>query len=119
MSSVVYGIERDTIVSRDIKVGRGKASRVVTKMYWVLSFFDEMYNKWFMTPELPKLWIKVMKVEENKKYKVWICMVIDGVFENFDDIALDWKHFQPYEIHTCVLGNEIVDGHGKYVPYSM
>ena len=50
MISVVYGIERHTIVSRDIKVGCGKASHMVTKMYKVLSVFDNMSNKWFMTP---------------------------------------------------------------------
>ena len=33
MSSVVYGIERHTIVSRAIKVGRGKASRMIAKTY--------------------------------------------------------------------------------------
>ena len=37
MRSVVYGIERHTIVSRGIKFGCGKASHMVTKMYRVLS----------------------------------------------------------------------------------
>ena len=36
-------------------------------------------------------------------------MVIDGVLESFDDIALDCKDFQPDDIYTCVIGNEIVD----------
>ena len=92
---------------------------MVTKMYKVLSVFDKMSNKWFMTPELPKIWSKGMRVEEKKKYKVRIRMVIDGVLEKFDDIALDCKDFQPDDIYTCVLGNEIVDVHGKYVPSSM
>ena len=39
--------------------------------------------------------------------------------EKFDDIALDCKDFQTDDIYTCVLGNEIVDVHRKYVPYSM
>ena len=60
-----------------------------------------------------------MKVEEKKTYKVRIHMVIDGVLEKFDDIALDCKDFQPDDIYTCVLGNEIIDVHGKYVPSSM
>ena len=46
-------------------------------------------------------------------------MVIDGVLEMFDDIALDCRDFQTNDIYTCVLGNEIVDVHGNYVPYSM
>ena len=46
-------------------------------------------------------------------------MVIDGVLEKFDDIALECKDFQPDDIYTCVLGNEIFDLHGKYVPSSM
>ena len=33
MSSVVYVIERHTIVYRDIKVGRGKSSNMARKMY--------------------------------------------------------------------------------------
>ena len=69
----------DTIVSCDIKVERGKAIHMVMKMYQVLSVFDKMSNKWFITPELPKIWSKVMKVKEKKKYKVRICMVIYGV----------------------------------------
>ena len=72
-----------------------------------------------MTPELPKLWSKGMKVEEKKKNKVRIRMVIDGVLEKFDDIALDCKYFQADDIYTFVLGNEIVDVHVKYVPSSM
>ena len=72
-----------------------------------------------MNPELPKLWSKGTKVEENKKYKVRIRMVIDGVLEKFDDIALDCKYVQSYDINKCGLGNEIFDVHGKYVPSSM
>ena len=52
-----------------------------------------------------------MKVDEKKNYKVRICMVIDGMLETFDDIALDCKDFQPDDVYTCVLGNEIVDVH--------
>ena len=37
-------------------------------------------------------------VEEKKKYKVRIRMVIDGVSEKFEDIALDCKGFQPDDI---------------------
>ena len=48
-----------------------------------------------------------------------ICMVIDGVLETFDDIDLDCKDFQTYDIYTCVIGNEIVDVHGNYDPSSM
>ena len=55
----------------------------------------------------------------SKKYKIRIHMVIDGVLEIFDDIALDCKDFQPDDIYTCVLGHEIVDVHGKDVPSSM
>ena len=62
MSSVVYGIERHTIVSRDIKFYCGKASHMETKMYRVLSVFDKMSNKCIMNPELPKLWSKGVKV---------------------------------------------------------
>ena len=60
-----------------------------------------------------------MKVEENKKYKVRICMGIDGVLEKFDDIDLDCKDFHSYDIYKCVIENEIFDVHGKYVPSSM
>ena len=35
-------------------------------------------------------------------------MVIDGVLELFDDIALDCKDFQPDDIYTCVIGNEFL-----------
>ena len=59
----MYGVEINTIVSCDIKVGLDKAIHMVTKMYQVVSVFDKMFNKWFMTPELPKLWSIGMKVE--------------------------------------------------------
>ena len=81
MSSNVYGIERHTFVSCDIKFGHGKASHMVTKMYQALSVFDNMSNKWFMTIELPKVWSKGMNVEGKNKYKVRICMVIDRVLD--------------------------------------
>ena len=45
MSSVVFGIERHTIVSRAIKVGCGKASRMIVKTYRVVSIFDKISNK--------------------------------------------------------------------------
>ena len=35
--------------------------------------------------------------------------------KKIDDIALDCKDFQPDYIYTFVLGNEIVDVHGKYI----
>ena len=44
--------------------------------------------------------------------------MIDGVLEKFDDIALDCKDFSQVT-YTCVLGNKIVDLHGKYIPSSM
>ena len=46
-------------------------------------------------------------------------MVIDGVLEKFDDIALDSKDVQTDDINKCGLGNEIVDVHGKCVPSFM
>ena len=46
-------------------------------------------------------------------------MVIAGVLETFDVIALDYKYFQSDYIYKCVLGNEIVDVHVNYVPSSI
>ena len=46
-----------------------------------------------MTPDLPNVCSKGLKVEENTKYKVRIHMVIDVVLEMFDDIALDCQNF--------------------------
>ena len=76
MSSVVFGIERHTIFPRAIKVGRGKASGMIAKTYRVLTVFDKMSNKRFMTGQLPKLWSKLTKEEDKKKYKVRIRMVV-------------------------------------------
>ena len=67
MSSVVYGIDRHTIISRTIKVGCGKASRMIVKTYRVVSIFDKISNNWFMTGQLPKLWSKLMKEKDKKK----------------------------------------------------
>ena len=82
----------------------------------MLTVFDKMSNKWFMIGQLPKLWSKLMKEEDKKKYKVRIRMVTEGVLENFDDVCLVCNDFLPDDIHTCVFGNEIVRVHGKYVP---
>ena len=46
-------------------------------------------------------------------------MVIDGLLETFDGIALDYKDFHPDDIYTCVLGNEIFGVHVYYVPSYM
>ena len=41
-------IERDTVVSAHVKVGRGSSSVKVLKQYCVLDIHDKYYNKWFM-----------------------------------------------------------------------
>ena len=42
-------ITRDTVVSSEIKLGRGKNSPKTTVEYRVLGLYDKYYNKWFMT----------------------------------------------------------------------
>ena len=44
-------IERGTILTLGVTIGRGNAATIVTHKYRVLSVFDKSYNKWFMTGE--------------------------------------------------------------------
>ena len=42
-------IERDTVVSADVKVRRGGFSVKVLKKYCLVDIHDKYYNKWFMS----------------------------------------------------------------------
>ena len=66
--SVEIVIERDTMVSAYVKVGRGSSSVKVLKQYRVLDIHDKYYNKWFMAKDLQKVFGK------DSKYKLKVRM---------------------------------------------
>ena len=61
-------IERDTIISANVTVGRGASSITVAKHYRVLDVHDKYYNKWFMSKVPSKKWKK------DSKFKLKACM---------------------------------------------
>ena len=63
-SPVDNRIERDTIISANVIVGRGASSFTVTKHYRVVDVHDKYYNKWFMS-KLP-----CKKQKKDSKFKL-------------------------------------------------
>ena len=63
-SPVDNHIERDTIVSANLIVGRGASSVTVEKHFRVLDVHDKYYNKWFMY-KLP-----IRKWKKDSKFKL-------------------------------------------------
>eukprot|EP00957_Ditylum_brightwellii_P162313 12358948-Ditylum_brightwellii.AAC.2 len=110
-------IERDTVVSSNIKLGQGKNSLVALKDYHVLGLYDKSYNKWFMTGE-KKEWKSTMKTKEKKKYKLAVRMIEDGTLNNYDDICLSNDRYNKKDICKIISGNaiEVVKGSHKSSP---
>jgi len=88
---------------------------MISKDYRVLGLYDKSYNKWFMTGER-KPWRPRMKAEDKKKYKMAICMMEDGGYKEFDDIALTDGRYNLKDICKIVDGNDIVAVKGRYKP---
>ena len=107
-------ITRDTVVSSEIKLGRGKNSPKTTVEYRVLGLYDKYYNKWFMTGEA-KGWEPLMAAVDKKKYRLAILMIEDGRVEKYDDVELDDARYNLKDICKVIDGSEIVDVKGKYI----
>ena len=118
MKAGEFWIERHTIVTSNIKVGRARDTPMKPCTYRVLAVFDKLANKWFMTGE-KKAWSRSTKEEDKKRYKVRMRMVTDGALEKYDDVALHDDSFRQNQIYRVVTGAEIVDVLGKYIPSSL
>ena len=75
-------IERDTIISANIIVGRGSSSVTVAKHYRIVDFHDKYYNKWFMTKVISTKWKK------DSKFKLKSCMQEINAVQEYEDVDL-------------------------------
>ena len=85
-------IERNTVVTCKVKLGRSKNSPIVDKVYRVIGVYDKSYNKWFMSGS-KKPWSTKMAKKEKKKYKLTVCMIEDSALEDYDDVILTDGHY--------------------------
>ena len=113
VNSDEFVIERDTLVSMQVKTGRGRNAITKEYKYRVLGLYDKTYNKWFMTGD-KKVWGPLMKDEEKRKYKLAVRMVEDGLLDDYDDIEFDSVDFNLSVICKIVDGTDIKCVLGKY-----
>ena len=112
-------IERDTVVSITVKLGRGSFARSTVCLYRVLSVYDKFYNKWLLTDEKKK-WSSTMDEKEKKKYKFVARMIEKDGVEEYDDVSLDGgDHYKPNDVCFVADGSAIIAILGKLESVSL
>ena len=97
-------IERDTVVSAEVAVGRGASSTKVLKQYRVLDIHDKYYNKWFMSKDPRKVFGK------DDKYKLKVRMQEVSAVQEYQDVDLNDKSYK-----KAAISRLLTDGETKYV----
>lgn len=80
-------IKRGTLISLNVKIGRGATHAFVPFEYRVLGVYDKSYNKFFMTGDKKK-WGKLVPQDDLKKYKIALMMVKRDVVDGYYDVSL-------------------------------
>ena len=102
-NSVEIVIERDTVVSAHVKVGRGSSSVKVLEQYRVLDIHDKYYNKWFMAKVLQKVFGK------DFKHKLTVRMQEVGAVQECSDGNLDDSTYKRAPINRLLGDDEAKD----------
>ena len=100
-------IERDTVVSAHVKVGRGGSSVKVLKKYRVLDIHEKYYNKWFMAKVPQKVFGK------DSKYKLKVRMQEVSAVQEYRDVDLDGSTYKRAAISRLLRDDEVKDVVGK------
>ena len=102
-------IERNTIVTVKVKIGRRAAGRRVMRYFRVVNVFDKYYNKWFMAKEPSKVWKK-----EEKPYKLELRMLDKSPLNEFVDVELIESDTSRVEdVCKIIVDSEVVSVVGK------
>ena len=99
--------ERETVVSADLKVGRGSSNVKVLQQYRVLDIHDKYYNKWFMA-KVPQ---KVLRKDSKYKLKVRVQEVT--AVQEYRDVDLDDSTYKRAAISRLLRDDEVKDVVGK------
>ena len=110
-SKEVIWIERGTILTLGVTLGRGNAATIVTHKYRVLAVFEKSYNKWFMTGE-KKRWSPEMAEKEKKKYRFEARMLKEDIL-GYEDIAINEIDHRRKDIIRIADGSMVVAVVGK------
>ena len=76
--------------------------------YRVLSVYKKQSNKWFMTSE-KQMWNASMKEEDLKKFRCSVRLLVDGAFEQHEDVPLISNKWPRNHICKVISGLEIVN----------
>ena len=115
-----YTMERDVVLECKVKLGRGKSSRSVAKIYRVLGVYDKSYNKWWMTGKgYP--WSPSMEEAKKKEFKLAVRMMEDGALTVYEDVTMTSNEDEMNISHICRIidGTDIERVLGKYVASGM
>ena len=105
-------VERDTVISADVSIGRGAAATTVRRQYRVLGLYTKFYNKWFMTGDRQR-WAPTMKEEEKKKYKMAVRMVEPTITGEYEDVDLNDETYKHKNVCKIMDGTMIKSVVGK------
>ena len=100
-------IERDTVISADVVVGRRGPSVKVLKKYRVVDIHDKYYNKWFMSKVQQKI------LGKDSKYKLKVRMQEVSAVQEYKDVDLDDSTYKRAAISRLPTDDEVKDVVGK------
>ena len=102
-SSVDNYIERDTIISANVIVGRGDSSITVAKHYRVVDVHDKYYNKWFMSKVPSNKWKK------DSKFKAKARMQEINAVQEYEDVNLHYTFYRKGSVSQIVTDEEVMN----------
>ena len=100
-------IERDTVVTANVTIGRGARKLTYPKQYRVLDIHDKYYNKWFMSKDTSKKWKK------DAKFKLKVRMQQVNAVQEYEDVGLEDERYEKKHVSRILSADEIVRVVGK------
>ena len=96
-------IERDTIISANVILGRGASSITVAKHYCIVDVHNTYYNKWFMY-KLPS-----KKQKKESKFKLKSCTQDINAVREYEDVDLHKKFYKKGYVSQIVTDEEVMN----------
>ena len=106
-SPVDNRIERDTIVSSNVIVGRGASSVTVAKKFRVVDVHGKYYNKWFMYKVPSKKWNK------DYTFKLKARMQEINAVQEYEDVDLHGTFYKKGFVIIIVTDKEVMNVIGQ------
>ena len=100
-------IERDTIISVNVIVGRGASSDTVKKHYRVVDVHKKYDNKWFMYKVPSK------KLKKDSKFKLKSHMQEINAVQEYEDVDLHDTFYKKGSVSLIVTDEEVMNVIGQ------